>query len=339
VNRIEISHVLSGYPAAGWSTLLALFIVLVLTAAMTQADELGSSSQPQVETLTQPTEQTPPQRSASLREQVAEADTQETGNGTANTAPERLETSARKPMQLPGIVIEFDQRYVDLKATICLTDGLLELVACTEGSKEHESIVAVTARPMHIHTALLLLGVNNGHPVMRELVDKQKPHWVNRPARGDAIEVFLLSPDKTGKLVEHPIRNFIVPSQDRLDEAEGKILVAPKPNQPNTPRQASHFPTCFLFAGSHLRDQETGGRLYLADRSGHVISIATFGDELLCLPNHQTQNNGALNWRIKPDSLPPVGTPVTLRLRPHQGSTNPSNKQPNKSANLSTNGL
>lgn len=311
----------------------------MFTAAMTQADEFGSSSQPQVQTLTQLTEHTPPQRSTSLREQVTEANTQETGDGPAHMAPERPAASARKPMRLPGIVIEFDQRYVDLKATICLTDGLLELVACTEGSKEHESIVAVTARPMHIHTALLLLGVNNGHPAMRELAAKPKPHWVNRPARGDAIEVFLLTPDKTGKLVEHSIRSFIVSSQDRPDEAEGKILVAPKSNQPNTPRQASQFPTRFLFAGSHLRDRETGGRQYLADRSGHVISIATFGDELLCLPNHQTQNNGALNWRVKPDSLPPVGTPVTLRLRPHHGSTNPSNKLPTQSANLSTNGL
>lgn len=329
MNRIEIKHVLSGHLAASWNTLLAVFTVLMLTAAMTQADELDSSSQPQVETLTQSTEQTQDEQSASLRERVAEADRQETGKVPANTAPERPETSARKPMRLPGIVIEFDQRYVDLKATICLTDGLLELVACTEGSKEHESIVAVTARPMHIHTALLLLGANNGHPAMRELVDEQKPHWVNRPARGDAIEVFLLSPDKSGKLVEHPIRSFIVSSRDRPDEAEGKILVAPKPNQsnqPNTPRQTSQFPTSFLFAGSHLRDQETGGRQYLADRSGHVISIATFGDELLCLPNHQTQNNSALHWRIKPDSLPPVGTPVTLRLRPHRSSTDPSNK-------------
>ena len=54
---------------------------------------------------------------------------------------------------------------------------------------------------------------------------------------------------------------------------------------------------------------------YLADRSGHVISIATFGDELLCLPEVHSQDNGALMWRIDPTHLPKPGTKVTLRLR------------------------
>ena len=59
---------------------------------------------------------------------------------------------------------------VDLEATVCLDEGFLELVACTQGSKEHESIVAVAGRPLHIHTALLLLNANNGNPAMRKLV-------------------------------------------------------------------------------------------------------------------------------------------------------------------------
>ncbi|MDG2222411.1 MAG: YdjY domain-containing protein [Rubripirellula sp.] len=336
MNRIEIRRILRGHPTAGWLVPFVVLIVLVLTAEITQADELGSSSQPRLIASTRPEQQTQLDQPASLRERAAGVNTQVPGNGRANAKSAPPEKPARKPMKLPGIVIEFDKRYVDLKATICLTDGLLELVACTEGSKEHESIVAVAARPMHIHTALLLLGANNGHPAMRKLVDKQKSHWVNRPARGDAIQAFLLMRDKTGKLVEQPIRDVIVSSQDRLDEAEGRTLAAPKPD---TPQQASQFPAVFVFAGSHLRDQETGRRQYLADRSGHVISIATFGDELLCLPNHQTQSNGSLHWRIKPDSLPPVGTSVTLRLRPHLGPATPPNQQSTRSANLSTNGL
>jgi hypothetical protein len=60
--------------------------------------------------------------------------------------------------------------------------------------------------------------------------------------------------------------------------------------------------------------------------SGNVISIATFGDELLCLPFHQTQENDALMWQIKRKSLPEVGTEVTLRLRPKKKKTSGTNK-------------
>lgn len=55
--------------------------------------------------------------------------------------------------------------------------------------------------------------------------------------------------------------------------------------------------------------------IYLADESGSVISIATFGDELLCLEGMHGQANDALLWQVNPDRLPPVGTKVTLRLR------------------------
>ena len=75
-------------------------------------------------------------------------------------------------------------------------------------------------------------------------------------------------------------------------------------------------PTPFLFAGSHLRDNGPGPRQYLADLSGNVISIATFGDELLCLPGVHSEANDALMWQIDATHLPKVGSKVTLRLRP-----------------------
>jgi hypothetical protein len=54
----------------------------------------------------------------------------------------------------------------------------------------------------------------------------------------------------------------------------------------------------------------------LSDQSGNVISIATFGDELLCLPAIHSQNNDALMWQVNATNLPAVGSNVTLRLRP-----------------------
>ena len=42
---------------------------------------------------------------------------------------------------------------------ICLRQGLLEMFACPEGTKEHESIVSVNAKAQTVHTALLAVGL------------------------------------------------------------------------------------------------------------------------------------------------------------------------------------
>jgi hypothetical protein len=219
-------------------------------------------------------------------------------------------------VKLPGVVIDFQKQCVDLEGVICLDQGLLELVACTKGSKEHESIVAVSGKAMHIHTALLLLGANNGHPAMRKPVGEEKTRWVDVPPRGDPIGVFLVTTNEEGKKIERPISDFIIRSNERVDEVDGTVVTAPKQTGESREEKERRLPNTFLFAGSHLRENGSGPRQYLADLSGNVISIATFGDELLCLPFHQTQSNDALMWQIKPESLPEVGTKVTLRLRP-----------------------
>ena len=91
-----------------------------------------------------------------------------------------------KEFKLPGLVVNQKERCVDLDATVCLRQGALELIACTKGTKEHESIIAVEAKPIHIHTALLLLGVQVGSPAMREPTTEEDRRWIDIPPRGGA---------------------------------------------------------------------------------------------------------------------------------------------------------
>jgi len=161
----------------------------------------------------------------------------------------------------------------------------------------------VEATPMHIHTALLVLGATNGHPQMRRPRDPAGTGWIDIPPSGDSIKVSLVFQDTEGQLVEHSIAEFVAAS----DVASNGAAV--------DGGEAADFPDTFLFAGSHLFDNGDGPRTYLADESGHVISIATFGDELLCIDGTHAHANDALMWQINPDNLPPVGEKVTLRLR------------------------
>ncbi len=208
-------------------------------------------------------------------------------------------------LTFPGVTINVQERCVDVESSVCLHRGALELVACTKGTKEHESIVAMVARPMHIHAALLLLGAKPGTPATRQQLGDQPERWFDVPPSGGPVDVFLVLEDKDGKMVEHPISDFIVRSSNRSDDSTAAD-------------QAARLPThTFLFAGSVLDGDGPGPRRYSSDESGNVISLSTFGDELLCLPAIHSQDTRALLWQVNATNLPAVGSTVTLRLRPH----------------------
>jgi len=215
---------------------------------------------------------------------------------------------ARKSIKLPGLLIDFQKRCVDVESTICLDEGMLELVACTKESKEHESIVAIDAKALHVHTALLALGARSGNPAMRKPIGEGGTRWIDIPPRGDPVDVYLVFKNREGKLVEHPISKFV-------SRNEGGPA-GPPGFGGDDGAEEPEFPHTFLFAGSHLRSDGPGPRKYLSDLSGNVISISTFGDELLCLPGVHGHANDALMWQVDATHLPKAGSKVILRLRP-----------------------
>lgn len=212
---------------------------------------------------------------------------------------------ALRKLKLPGIRLNIDERSVDVNATVCLHKGLLELVACTKGTKEHESIVALDARPVHIHTALLLFGAQPGTPASRLLQGAEGVRWGPVKPAGDRVQVSLVFPDAEGKLQEHPIQKFIAFAQAK--KINGLVPTIIKPRK---------FSADYLFAGSHLIKKGNGPKRYLCEQSGNVISISSFGDELLCLPEIHGHENDGLFWEVNPEGLPAMGSPVILRLRP-----------------------
>jgi hypothetical protein len=215
---------------------------------------------------------------------------------------------ALKKLELPGIKININEKCVDVTSSVCLDSGALELIACTKDTKEHEAIVMVEALPKHIHTALLLVGAVPGNPAMFKQVGTENDQsWVQIPPRGGLVDVSLVITDKEGKTTERPISDFISPLEDSYGEVVGNKKEGEK----------ERFPTStFLFAGSILDGDGTGPRKYVCDLSGNVISIATFGDEVLCLPDIHASENGQLMWQINAENLPEVGSKVILRLRP-----------------------
>ena len=217
--------------------------------------------------------------------------------------PQHWPTDQDGSLKLPGISLNPVDRFIDINSTVCLNHGLLELIACTKNTKEHESIVVLNARPIHIHAALLLLKAKPGRPAMQKVIDKKNSRWIPVTPTGEKIEVSFVFRDPKGKNKELPISAFVSPTN--LNEFAG--IEVDEKIQP--------FPKTFLFAGSHFSEEKNMPVKYACEYSGNVISISTFGDELLCLPGIHGHANDGLAWKVNAEKLPEVGTSLSLRLR------------------------
>jgi len=133
------------------------------------------------------------------------------------------------------------------------------------------------------------------------------------PPRGDPIELFLVLKDEEGNSVERPISDFIrrAPEDPYMPD-----YGAGGGSSSSAEGEEEKFSNLFVFAGSHLIEDDKGGKQYIVEQSGNLVSISTFGDELLCFPGFQSQMNSDLVWEVDPTHLPPLDTKVTLRLRP-----------------------
>lgn len=175
-------------------------------------------------------------------------------------------------------------------------DVYLELVACTPDTREHESLVMTTAKPSHIHAALLAAGYEPGTPGTWRL---EGDELVRTLPTGDALEVFIAYKNAQGQEIEAPAQDWII------NIATGQTF-------PGSDMGAA----VWLFGGSRIIEYR-GEEFYDADGAGTLIGLATFESE-------------TLSWRsvISPDSsldepewianrglVPSFGTPVVVRLK------------------------
>ena len=117
-------------------------------------------------------------------------------NGTKSSAPclglivsllmlLLVERSAAEPAQFgPGVRIDWQKRVVELDAEVVLRQGSLELLACSPQTREHESILRVHAKPLHVYQAMGLIGLTPGSPMK---FDEKSKQW-RRPT-GDSLRL------------------------------------------------------------------------------------------------------------------------------------------------------
>lgn len=192
---------------------------------------------------------------------------------------------------------------VELDAITVLDVGWLEQVACAVGTREHESLVVPTAEPSQVHAALLLAGFEPGRPGRWWWDEEAMTARLDAP-EGDRVRV----------LVRDPAAGTVVPIADWITSTDGE----PFPDAP------------WIFGGSVWLDEATGERfaaagppdgrdvVYVADRTGSIVGLVTFGDEVLgaleVVPDQEAV--AAPEWMVRTDAVPVPGTPVVLVIEP-----------------------
>ena len=215
-----------------------------------------------------------------------------------------------------GITIDRKKRTVDIEARVCLRDeSWLELLACTKSTKEHESILSITARPSEVHGALLLIGLTEGSPQSFRKVDGK---IVTIPPKGPRVTVSLIYKNDKGKTVEVPAHHWM------------KNQKTGKPMKDST----------WLFTGSYFEKykvpEKRGSKKlvarerYAADLSGTILSLVNFGDEVLSRDTTLTDKKAQV-WIMQVKKVPPRRTKVTIRLRAtaKPKAANVKDKKPN----------
>jgi len=202
--------------------------------------------------------------------------------GGGASAPEQIRADVKQGSRnfAPGVKLDWDKLAVELEAAVVLRDGPLELFACSPNTREHESILAVPARPTHIFQALGLIGLTPGSPVSYD----EKLGRI-RPPTGQPLDLSVRF--KQGD------EERTVPADRWLKEVESG-----KP-----PRSLT-----WVFAGSRTLPEGS----FAADLEGTIACVVDFDSALISIGALHSASNEQLWLSANTAAIPPVGTKCSL---------------------------
>ncbi len=168
---------------------------------------------------------------------------------------------------------------------ICRKTGLLEMLVCSGGFKEHESVIAAYTKPSVVTAALMVVGAIPGGPAEFD------PKF--RPAHGTQIDMMVHWMEGDEEVV--------VPAQDLIVDIDTQEVV--------------ELP--WVFAGSGFWKPNDGGpERFQADQTGDFVCVSNFSSCLLDLPAELSPDKAMLAFVPNTELVPPLGTKVRVVMKP-----------------------
>jgi len=196
-------------------------------------------------------------------------------------------------LELPHIELDVAAQTVTLEATVTAKrPDWLELVACTVGGRDHESVVTTPALPSHIHLALVMIGLEPGS--VADWKQDEQGQVTVIPATGPPLRVDVVY-QLDGERQRHPVSDWVYNQQ--------------------TLQTLNEMGWEWVFAGSRFMEHE-GREIYLADVNGTVISLVNFRDDLIVRPTDIGDAQDEQRWQLADAALPMLGRDVKLVISP-----------------------
>lgn len=183
------------------------------------------------------------------------------------------------------IWIDAARKRVVLVGNVCLREGQLEMLVCPANTKEHESVLSVPVDAYKVHATLLEVGAEPGHPA------RFLP--VYQPARGTTVEIWLFWTGEDG--------------QRKRGRAQDWVCYM------GTKKNLAHS---WVFGGSGFWKDDSTGREHYQAEAGDLICVSNFPTAMLDLPIASSDKAGQLVFEPCTERIPPLGTPVSIVLKP-----------------------
>ncbi|RCK74496.1 MAG: hypothetical protein IGBAC_1444 [Ignavibacteriae bacterium] len=181
---------------------------------------------------------------------------------------------------LDNIYINSETKEIHIPGIVNLQRGMIELAACADGGKLHESIFLLNIVPYYLHVALLLIGLDYKGGVEYQ-GDSTTP-------QGDSLEIYVMW--------KYNGLDTVV----RLEDCIWDI----KNNQ-----TMQH--TCWIFSGSKIINGK-----YMADVERSIIT--TYHDPYTIIDNPLSTGSDDEVYRINDKLVPSKGTAVKLILKKYK---------------------
>ncbi len=180
------------------------------------------------------------------------------------------------------LVVDGNKHEVTLGGWVNMSEGMIELLACAPGGKQHESVLVFDVEPFHLQIALLLLGLQFGGTLQ----------YQGDPATpcGDSVDIFVEWNDpSTG---EHVL-------------VRGEDLVATVPSGRPMPH------TEWIFAGSRVVNG-----IFMAQSDKSLVT--TYHDPNTILDNPLPEGADDTAYAVNSALVPAEGTKIKVTIKPYR---------------------
>ena len=184
----------------------------------------------------------------------------------------------RDQYAIGGLRLNKRSQEITIPGWVNMDQGQIEYFATTRAGKTHEAVLVLDCRPLHLQTALLLLGLESGETNMQYQGDTTAP-------QGDSLTITVSWQDENGREVAHPAYELLYDLQ----------------------RKGAMETTPWLFTGSMVID----GR-FMADFDGSII--ATYSDPVAVVNNPLSGRVDDTVYEANAEILPKPGTPVVMTI-------------------------